>query len=140
MTRAQRREATPASTPAVDRGDALDVGGLPSYGFGTRSLMWWGTVAMCAIEGTAFAFMIVVYFYLRSLAHGWPAGGHAPDLGWGTINLGIILARSGRLEEAIDQFTKALQDDPGSAPIRENLRAAIEGRKRVPEPNPPGSR
>jgi len=63
-----------------------------------------------------------------------------PHYGEARNNLGIILARSGRLEEAIDQFTKALQDDPGSAPIRENLRAAIEGRKRVPEPNPPGSR
>lgn len=87
-----RREATPASVAAVARGEALDVSNLPSYGFGTRSLMWWGNVGMCAIEGTAFAFMIVVYFYLRSLASTWPAGGAAPDLLWGTLNLGIILA------------------------------------------------
>jgi len=88
---APRREATPASVSAIRRGDALDVSNLPSYGFGTRSLMWWGTVGMCAIEGTAFAFMVVVYFYLRSLAPTWPSGGAAPDLLWGTINLGIIL-------------------------------------------------
>jgi len=87
MRHAARREATPASTPAVPRGDALDVSGLPSYGFGTRSLMWWGTVAMCAIEGTAFGFMIVIYFYLRSMSGTWPAGGAAPDLSWGTLNL-----------------------------------------------------
>jgi len=87
-----RREATPASVSAARRGDLLDVSNLPSYGFGTRSLMWWGNVGMCAIEGTAFAFMIVVYFYLRSLAHTWPAGGSAPDLFWGTINLLMILA------------------------------------------------
>jgi len=92
MNPGRRREATPASVPAVQVGDALDVSGLPSYGFGTRSLMWWGNVGMCAIEGTAFGFMIVVYFYLRSLAQTWPAGGAAPDLLWGTINLGIILA------------------------------------------------
>ena len=91
MTHAARREATPASIPAVPRGGELDVSGLPSYGFGTRSLMWWGTVAMCAIEGTAFGFMIVVYFYLRSLSQAWPVGGAAPDLGWGTFNLVIIL-------------------------------------------------
>ena len=44
-----RREATPASVPAVRRGDALDVAELPSYGFGHRSLMWWGTAGMMAI-------------------------------------------------------------------------------------------
>jgi len=87
-----RREATPASVPALPRGDALDVSRLPSYGFGTRSLMWWGNVAMCAIEGTAFAFMIVVYFYLRSLSQTWPQAAAAPDLLWGTVNLAIILA------------------------------------------------
>jgi len=88
----ERRAATPASVPAVRRGDALDVSVLPSYGFSHRSLMWWGTAGMIAIEGTAFAFMIVIYFYLRSLAQRWPEGGAAPDLLWGTLNLGIILA------------------------------------------------
>jgi heme/copper-type cytochrome/quinol oxidase subunit 3 len=86
------RAATPASVPAVRRGDALDVSGLPSYGFSHRSLMWWGTAGMIAIEGSAFAFMIIIYFYLRSLAQTWPEGGAAPDLLWGTLNLGIILA------------------------------------------------
>ena len=86
-----RREATPASVPAERRGDALDVSVLPSYGFGTRSLMWWGTAGMMAIEGTAFAFMIVVYFYLRAFADRWPASGMPPDLLWGTLNLAVIL-------------------------------------------------
>jgi cytochrome c oxidase subunit I+III len=88
---APRREATPASVPARVRGDALDVAQLPRYGFSHRSLMWWGNVALCAIEGSAFAFMIVIYFYLRSLAQTWPSGGAAPDLLWGTLNLAIIL-------------------------------------------------
>ena len=86
-----RREARPASVAAVRRGDALDVANLPSYGFGNRSLMWWGTAGMMAIEGAAFAFMIVIYFYLRSLSDSWPSGGAAPDLLWGTLNLGLIL-------------------------------------------------
>ena len=34
-----RREATPASIRAIRRGNALEVGHLPTYGFGTRSLM-----------------------------------------------------------------------------------------------------
>ncbi len=86
-----RREATPASIPAIRRGNALDVGHLPTYGFGTRSLMWWGTAGMIAIEGTAFAFMIVIYFYLRTLAPTWPSSRAAPDLLGGPINHGLIL-------------------------------------------------
>jgi heme/copper-type cytochrome/quinol oxidase subunit 3 len=35
--------------------------------------------------------MIVIYFYLRSLAQTWPVAEAAPDLLWGTMNLGIIL-------------------------------------------------
>jgi len=85
------REARPASVAAVRRGDALDVARLPSYGFGTRSLMWWGTAGMCAIEGVAFAFMIVIYFYLRSFAKTWPDDGSVPELRWGTVNLVLIL-------------------------------------------------
>jgi len=86
-----RREATPASIPAVRRGSALDVAGLPSYGFSHRSLMWWGNAGMIAIEGVAFGFMIVIYFYLRSLAKTWPDAGGVPDLRWGTVNLALIV-------------------------------------------------
>ena len=87
----KRREEIPASTPAVRRGDALDVAELPSYGFGHRSLMWWGNAGMIAIEGVAFGFMIVIYFYLRSIARTWPDDGNIPDLLWGTVNLGLII-------------------------------------------------
>lgn len=87
-----RREFVPASIPPVRKGDALDVARLPSYGFAHRSLMWWGNAGMMAIEGVAFGFMIVIYFYLRSLSNAWPDGGRPPDLLYGTINLGVILA------------------------------------------------
>jgi len=86
-----RREATPASIPAVRRGDALDVSGIPSYGFGHRSLMWWGTAAFMAIEGSAFAFMVAVYFYLRTVSESWPHGAPLPDVVWGTVNAVLIL-------------------------------------------------
>jgi len=88
----RRREATPASVPAVRRGEALDVAGLPSYGFAHRSLMWWGTAGMMAVEGTAFAFMAVIYFYFRALDPGWPrAGSGGPDLLWGSLNAFLIV-------------------------------------------------
>ena len=89
---ARRREATPASIPAVRKGDALDVSELPSYGFAHRSLMWWGNAGMMTIEGVAFGFMVVIYFYLRDIARVWPDAGSPPDLLWGTVNLGVILA------------------------------------------------
>ena len=88
----KRREFIPASVLPVRRGDALDVAALPSYGFAHRSLMWWGNAGMMAIEGVAFGFMIVIYFYLRSLSNAWPDGGRPPDLLFGTVNLAITLA------------------------------------------------
>jgi cytochrome c oxidase subunit III len=70
----------------------LDVSGLPTYAFGQRSLMWWGTLGMILIESTVFALAIVTYFYLRERAAEWPVGGRPPNLLYGTINTLILLA------------------------------------------------
>ena len=84
-----RRDA--AEADALARDGVLDVHDLPSFGFSHRSLMWWGTAWMMSIEGMAFAFMIVIYFYLRSLSQNWPTGDAAPDLLWGTLNAVLIV-------------------------------------------------
>ena len=73
-------------------GDALDVSGLPSYAFGHRSLMWWGTLGAVAIESTVFALAIASYFYLRMNADTWPPGTPPPSLVWGTLNTLVLLA------------------------------------------------
>ncbi|CAN7210998.1 cytochrome c oxidase subunit 3 [Variovorax paradoxus] len=70
----------------------LDVSALPSYAFGHRSLMWWGTFGLIAIEGTIFAIAIGAYLYLRSQADSWPLGAPPPDLLWGSANTLILLA------------------------------------------------
>jgi heme/copper-type cytochrome/quinol oxidase subunit 3 len=70
---------------------ALDVSRLPTYAYGNRAVMWWGTMGMMAIEGTVFAIALVVYFYLRELADLWPAEDAPPSLLWGTINTLILL-------------------------------------------------
>jgi cytochrome c oxidase subunit III len=82
-----------AVTPAeiVVKDGALDVSGLPSFGFSHSSLMWWGTAGLMAIESTVFAIAIVVYFYLRSHADSWPMSAPPPELSWGTINTVILL-------------------------------------------------
>jgi cytochrome c oxidase subunit 3 len=71
----------------------IDVGGLPPGGFGSRSLMWWGTMGIVLIEGMAFALAIGAYFFLRTRMPHWPPHGVAsPDLRYGLINTGILLA------------------------------------------------
>jgi heme/copper-type cytochrome/quinol oxidase subunit 3 len=71
----------------------LDVGGLPPGAFGSRSLMWWGTMGIVIIEGMVFALAITAYFYFRTRYPHWPPHGIAPpDLRWGTINTVILLA------------------------------------------------
>ena len=72
--------------------DVLDVAALPSYRYGSHTLMWWGTMGLIAIEGTVFALAAFAYFYVRAISDSWPPGLPPPDLTWGTINLIIILA------------------------------------------------
>src|SRR5206468_619714 len=52
------------STPAR-RTVALDVGAIPEFAFGHRSILWWGTASMMVIEGMVFALVIVSYLYLK---------------------------------------------------------------------------
>ena len=70
----------------------LDVRELPSFRFGHAGLMWWGTLAVMAIEGTAFALAVMAYFYLRSHSATWPVYALPPDLLWGTVNTLVMLA------------------------------------------------
>jgi len=69
----------------------IDVSGLPTYAYGHRSIMWWGTLGMVAIEGTVFAIALVVYYYLRGLALQWPMSSAPPDLLWGTVMTALLL-------------------------------------------------
>ena len=80
--------AEPARDEAL--GD-VDAAVLPSYAFGDRSVMWWGTLGVMAIEGTVFALSVLVYFYVRTRVAEWPPGVPRPSLTWGTVNLAILL-------------------------------------------------
>lgn len=74
-----------------DGARTLDVSNLPTFAFGNRSPMWWGTMCLVAIESTVFALTIMSYFYLRSHASAWPMSRFAPDLLWGTLNTALMI-------------------------------------------------
>lgn len=69
----------------------LDVSALPTFGFGHRSLMWWGTFGLIIIESMIFALTVATYFYLRSHAAEWPMNAAPPDLSWGTTTTVLLL-------------------------------------------------
>ena len=49
-----------------------DVSALPTYAFGPRMTMWWGTLGFCALEGMGFALAIGAYLYLVQVNPQWP--------------------------------------------------------------------
>ena len=70
---------------------ALDVGVLPPYAFGHRSVLWWATMSMIVIEAMAFALVMTSYLYLKGRMPHWPDGVPEPRLLWGTINAAIMV-------------------------------------------------
>lgn len=71
----------------------LDVSALPDHAFGSRSIMWWATIWLIAIEATVFILTIASYFYLQGNESSWPPADTAlPGLTFGTINVFILLA------------------------------------------------
>lgn len=75
----------------VEGRPVLDVSGLPTVAFGTRSPTWWGIIGMMMIEGMVFVLMIASYFYLHSRSVEWPLESNPPDLFWGTLNTIVFL-------------------------------------------------
>lgn len=69
----------------------LDVSRTPTVVFGPRSLVWWGQWGLMAIEGTMFAIFFAAYFFLRTRETDWPPGFQLPAIGWGTVNLAIMV-------------------------------------------------
>jgi cytochrome c oxidase subunit I+III len=70
---------------------AVDVSQLPTFAFGQRSILWWATLGMCLIEGTAFIVMGASYIYLKWRVPDWPPGVAPPDLGWATATTVLTL-------------------------------------------------
>jgi len=70
----------------------IDVSDLESGTADSRSLIWWGNLAMMVIEGTMFAMLVATYLYLRTVNLDWPPSTVIkPDLTLPTVNLLIML-------------------------------------------------
>jgi len=69
-----------------------DVSGLPTYGFGPASPMWWGTLGFFALEGMGFALGIGTYLFLVHTNPHWPLADTPPNHWAGTLNTLLLLA------------------------------------------------
>ncbi|HVY83291.1 MAG TPA: cytochrome c oxidase subunit 3 [Steroidobacteraceae bacterium] len=108
------------STPRPRAVRVLDVSGLPTYAFGDRSLMWWGTFGMMLIEGTVFAIAVVVYFYLREYSFHWPPHRAPPALLFGTLNTVLFLVSA-----IPNQWTKQVAEKEDLRAVRIGLLVSV---------------
>src|SRR5207253_10454260 len=70
----------------------LDVSGLSHAPADSRALIWWGNLAMMAIEGTLFALAIATFIYMRMNNLDWPpATVPKPDMLLPTVNLMLLI-------------------------------------------------
>jgi cytochrome c oxidase subunit 3 len=68
----------------------MNLSELPQVLYGTKSTLWWGILALIAIEGMVFALAIASYLYLRLQEAAWPPEGWArPGLLAGSVNLAL---------------------------------------------------
>jgi cytochrome c oxidase subunit III len=105
------------SVPRQPAGRVLDLSGLPTYAYGNRSLMWWGTWGMILIESTVFALALVTYFYLSEHSFSWPpAPRKPPDLLLGTANVIVLL-----LSAIPNQWTKHVAEREDLVKVRIGL-------------------
>jgi cytochrome c oxidase subunit III len=69
----------------------LNVRNLPTYGYGHRTTMWWGTLGFCAVEGMGFVLAVGAYFYLVFINGPWPLSAPAPSLLWSSLFTLVML-------------------------------------------------
>lgn len=96
-----------------------DLSGVPTFDFGPKNLIWWGTSGFMLIEGMGFVLAGGAYLYLVGRAPEWPpAGAPPPDLLWGTLfTVGMLLSlipnmfaklAAARLDKAASRFWVAV--------------------------------
>ena len=90
---------------------SLDVSLLPTDAFGSKGLVWWGTVGFIVIEGFTLALCVVSYLYLRRNFVDWPPPRTPqPDLLAPTIAVLLMLVSNipmKLVEKAAHDFDRA---------------------------------
>lgn len=72
--------------------ESIDVSRLPTVVFGSKCIMFWGTVAFMVIEGWTMALTGMSYFYLRQSTPHWPPlRTPNPGLLIPSINMAVML-------------------------------------------------
>ena len=70
----------------------LDVSRQPIVAFGSKTLLWWGTLGFMCIEGFTLLLTAASYLYLRRNEFDWPPGRTPdPDLLLPTLNTVLLL-------------------------------------------------
>jgi len=69
----------------------LNARHMPSYAYGSRSPIWWGTVGFAVAEGMGFALAVGMYFYLVFVNGNWPLSSPPPDLLWSSLFTLVLL-------------------------------------------------
>jgi cytochrome c oxidase subunit 3 len=72
----------------------LDVSSLPTYAFGPRDLMFWGTAVGTSIEAAFTALLLVAYFYIRGNYDVWPPIPPGPRAFHAGLAAALLLAAS----------------------------------------------
>src|SRR3954469_11407513 len=71
---------------------SVDVSRLPTVPFGSKCIMFWGTISFMVIEGWTLALTAMSWFYLRqSVPHWPPLRTPNPSLLIPTVNVAIML-------------------------------------------------
>ena len=71
----------------------LDVAELPDQAFGSRDIMWWGTLGFIVIEGFTLVLCAAAWLYLRNRTGNWPPPGiPLPAIGVATAQVIAMLA------------------------------------------------
>jgi cytochrome c oxidase subunit III len=82
-----------------------DLSELPTYGFGSQSPIWWGTLSFVALEGTGFALAIGAYLYLAHLAPTWPIAPPQHDI-WAATIITVLLVASAVPNLLLDRWAR----------------------------------
>jgi cytochrome c oxidase subunit I+III len=98
-----------------------DLAYLPTYGFGQRALLFWGTMGFMVIEGLGFVLAIGTYLYLQGVSDVWPLD-PPPGLKWSSLLTALML-----LSEIPNTWTKraALKEQLGTVRIGVTIMALI---------------